>query len=71
MRISVTLLIDDHSQHMRHCIIHALHTAVLGVLGSGDDFSNAKKLVDRVRKFRAELEAFISIAGIPNGRCTV
>ena len=59
--ISIVLaFVDDHIQHLGHCVVDTLHTTVPArVVGTGGEFSNTKHLVDDVRKLGAELEAVV------------
>ena len=61
LRISIVLaFVDDHSQHVGHCVVNALHTTVIAcMLGAGGDSSNTKKLIYDVGKLGAELEAVV------------
>ena len=59
LRIPIVLaFVDDHIQHLSHCVVNALHTTVTAcIVGAGGDFSNTKKLIYDVEKLGAELEA--------------
>ena len=61
LRISIVLaFVDDHSQHVGHCVVNALHTTVIAcMLGAGGDSSNTKKLIYDVGKLGAELEVVV------------
>ena len=47
LRIPIVLaFVDDHSQHLGHCMVNTLHTTVTAwMVGAGGDFSNTKKLI--------------------------
>ena len=59
LRIPIVLaFLDDHSQHLGHCMVNTLHATVTGwMVGAVGDFSNTKKLIHDVGKLGAELEA--------------
>ena len=47
LRIPIVLaFVDNHSQHLGHCVVNALHATVAAwMIGAGGDCSNTKKLV--------------------------
>ena len=47
LRIPIVLaFVDDHSQHLGHCVVNVLHTTVTALMvGAGGDFSNTKMLI--------------------------
>ena len=61
LRIPIVLaFVDDHSQHLGHCVVNALHTTnATWMVGAGGDFSNTKKLAHDVGKLGAELEPVV------------
>ena len=53
-------LVDDHSEHLSHGMIHALDAAVaVRMIGSCHNFAHAEELVNSVRQLGAELEAVV------------
>ena len=53
-------LVDDHSGHLGHGIIHALDAAVaVRTIGACRNFAHAVRLVNSVRQLGAELEAVV------------
>ena len=61
LRIPIVLaFVDDHSQHLGHCVVNALHTTVTAcMVGAGGDISNTKQLIYDVGTPGAELEAVV------------
>ena len=61
LRISTALaFVDDHSQHLSHFVVNALHTTVAAwMVEAGGDFSITKKLIYDVGKLSAEQEAVV------------
>ena len=42
----VLAFVDDHSQHLGHCVVNALHTTdAAWMVGAGGDFSNINELI--------------------------
>ena len=42
----VLAFVDDHSQHLGHCVVNALHTVFTAwIVGAGGDLSNTQKLM--------------------------
>ena len=53
-------LVDDHSEHLSHGMIHALDAVVaVRMIGACRNFAQAEELVDSVRQLGAELEAVV------------
>ena len=53
-------LIDDHSEHLSHGMIHAFDAAVaVRLIGTCRNFARAEELVHSVRQLGAELEAVV------------
>ena len=56
----ITSLVDDHSEHLSHGMIHALDAAVaVRIIGPCRNFLHAVQLLDSVRQLGAELEAVV------------
>ena len=53
-------LVDDHSEHLSHGMIHALEaTGVVRRIGTCQNFAGAEDLVNSVRQLGVELEAVV------------
>ena len=53
-------LVDDHSEHLGHGMIHALDAAVaVRMIGACRNFAHAVQLVNSVRQLGSELEAVV------------
>ena len=53
-------LVDDHSEHLSHGMIHALDAAfAVRMMGTCRNFARAEELVNSVRQLGAELEAVV------------
>ena len=63
MNISIIVLfIDDHSEHLGHCMVHALDEAVaVRMIGAWRCFPHALELVDSVRQLGAQLGAVVGV----------
>ena len=61
LQIPVVLaFIDDHGQHLGHCIVHPLNASVaVWMMGACGKLAHSYKLVDSVCKLRAEPEAVV------------
>ena len=56
----ILLLVDDHSEHLSHGIIHALDAGVaVRMIGACPNFAHAVQLVNSVGQLGAELEAVV------------
>ena len=45
-------LVDHHSQHLGHRVVHTLHpTVAIWLVGAGGNFPNPKELVGGMRSF--------------------
>ena len=53
-------LVDDHSEHLNHGMIHGLDAAVsVSMIGTSRNFARGEELVNNVRQLGAELEAVV------------
>ena len=61
LRIPIVLaFVDDHSQHLGHCVVNALHTTIAPwMVGACGDFPKPKKLIYDEGKLGAEQEAVV------------
>ena len=56
----ISSLVDNHSEHVSHGVVHALDAAVaVRMIGACRIFAHALQLVDSVRQLGAELEVIV------------